>query len=300
VNELRRPIVLVVHNDDADPIGRLGDWLTAAGLDLYPVDGPDLPDTLDGFDALVVLGGAMGANDDATVSWLPHLKQLLRRAVTTELPTLAVCLGAQLLAVANGGTVVVSPDGPEIGPQLIAKRSAAATDPLFAAMPITPDVIQWHYDEISALPPGATHLANSPVCENQAFRLGRLAWGIQGHIETTPEVVRNWARADAEQLQDWDLDLVVSRSDAVHDDIAEVWTPFAEAFAAVVKDPAAFRPAREVQDPTAEPLDDVAALRAALAAEAGQSRVSPLGMPSMRPPWDSDDRAADEPGPPGD
>ena len=132
----------------------------------------------------------MGANDDDVAPWLPHERALLREAVSREIPTLGICLGGQLLAAANGGRVRASPEQAEIGAQLVAKRTAAATDPLFGPLPITPDVLQWHYDAITVLPAGAVHLASSPVCENQAFRLGRLAWGVQFHIETTPELVR--------------------------------------------------------------------------------------------------------------
>ncbi len=98
-------------------------------------------------------------------------------------------------------------------------------------------MIQWHVDAVTELPAGAVHLASSPGCENQAFRLGRLAWGIQFHIETTPATVRRWAAEDAAALAGYDLDAILARSDAAHDDIAEVWRPFAAAFARVVADP---------------------------------------------------------------
>jgi GMP synthase (glutamine-hydrolysing) len=228
-----------------------------------------------------MLGGPQSAND----ADLEPMRQLLRDAVAAELPTLTICLGAQLLAAANGGRVEPSPDGPEIGALLIAKRAAASTDPLFGSLPITPDVIQWHYDAITRLPPGAIHLASSPVCEHQAFRLGRLAWGVQFHIETTPEIVRAWAAKDARRLDGYDLDLILSRIDGAHDDIAEVWRPFAHAFADVVRDPAAVAPPRGLATSPAAPVTDPAAIRAALAAEADAARAS-LPMPSMRPPRD--------------
>jgi hypothetical protein len=184
-----------------------------------------------------------------------------------------------LLAGANGGTVRRRPDGPEIGAQLVAKRASAARDPLFAALPITPDVIQWHYDEVSMLPPGAVQLASSPACEHQAFRLGRVAWGIQFHIETTPDMVREWA-AKHTDLADWDLDAIVERAISVHDDLAEVWAGFAVAFADIVRDPESAKSAKPASDGAADP----AAVRAALAAEAAAARGAPLPMPGLRPP----------------
>jgi GMP synthase (glutamine-hydrolysing) len=280
-----QPRVLVVQNSDSDPPGRLAAWLIEAGLELVVVAGPDLPADLSGYAGLVVLGGDMGAWDDEPAPWLPHERALLRAAVSDEVPTLAVCLGAQLLAAANGGRVEPNPDGPEVGAQLIAKRSAASSDPLFGPLPITPDVIQWHYDAVTMLPPGAIHLASSPMCEHQAYRLGRLAWAVQFHIETTPELVREWAKLDADRLDGYDLDRTLSRSDAVHDDIAEVWAPFAHAFAGIVRDPAAVSPARTVPTSTAAPVTDPAAIRAALAAEAHTARTS-LPMPSWRPSGD--------------
>lgn len=276
------PRVLVVQNDPTDPIARLGDWLVEAGLELQVVDGTSLPSGLDGVAGLIALGGSMGAQDDSVAPWLPRVRELLRAAVRAELPTLGVCLGAQLLAVAHGGRVEANPEGPEIGAQLIAKRSAAATDLLFGPLPITPDVIQWHYDAITSLPAGAIQLASSPVCANQAFRLGRLAWGVQFHIETTPEIVRSWAEEDAEQLVGYDVDTMLRRSDAAHADLVEVWRPFAHAFADVVRDPGAVAAPRGIPSSTAAPITDPAAIRAALAAELTASRA-PLPMPGRRP-----------------
>jgi GMP synthase-like glutamine amidotransferase len=274
--------ILVVHNDVTDPVARLGDWLRAAGAELEivePFRGEPLPADLAGYDGLVVMGGFMSADDDVAAPWLPELRRLMSVAVATEVPTLGICLGGQLLALANGGQVGPNPDGPEIGAQLIAKRANAATDPLFGTMPITPDVIQWHYDAVTRLPVGAVLLANSPGCEVQAFRLGRLAWGTQFHIETTPELVREWAAAE---LADYDTDRLLARSDAAHEDIAEVWQPFAVAFARVVADPASVKAARPLRMSTAEPVTDPAEIRAALA-EQMQAARQPLPWPGAEP-----------------
>jgi GMP synthase (glutamine-hydrolysing) len=278
--------VLVVQPADDDPIGRLGEWLIDAGLELdvrNAESGDPVPADLDGHSGLIVLGGGMGAADDIAAPWLPAIRGLLRLAVDTDVATLGVCLGGQLLALACGGAVAANPNGPEYGAQLIAKRSAASTDPLFGALPITPDVIQWHVDAVTRLPSQAVLLASSPTCEVQAYRIGRLAWGTQFHIETTPEVVREWARTDAMALEGYDLESILRRVDAADDDLVEVWRPFATAFAAVVGDPDAVRAHRGPPVRTAEPITDPAEIRAALAAELSAARAPhPLPMPGTR------------------
>ncbi|MFD7657313.1 type 1 glutamine amidotransferase [Actinosynnema sp. NPDC059797] len=226
--------LLVLQPDRDDPPARLGEWLTAAGavLDVVEPYAEPLPATLDGYDGVVCLGGAMGALDDAEHPWLADVRRLLSEAVSRRLPLLAVCLGAQLLAAATGGQVRRAAQGPEVGVMLVAKRDAAGEDPLFADLPWTPDVLQFHSDEVSLLPPTAVLLASSPKCANQAFRVGERAYGVQFHIETTPEVVLKWAEghpaAAAGARSGW-LDPV--RLDAAHEDIREVWQPFCARFA---------------------------------------------------------------------
>lgn len=272
-----RPI-LVIENDLSDPVGRLGDWLREAGAELdvrsCPA-GEELPDSLDGHSGLVVMGGYQNAYDDDRSPWLPAVRALLAAAVQRELPTLGVCLGGQLLAIATGGAVERS-DSPEYGAQLVAKRQAAASDALFGELPITPDVLQWHVDAITRLPAAAVLLASSPACDVQAFRVGKRAWGLQFHIETTPQVVADWAAEDAAELADYDVDTILARSAAAHDDIAEVWQPFAARFAGVVADPSVAATPSQLRlagtAHTAQPITDPAQIRAALAAEMQAAR----------------------------
>ena len=236
------PTVLVVEHSPAEPAGRLGGWLADAGLLLdvrRPYQGDALP-TLRGYSALLVLGGSMGVHDDDAAPWLPETRDLLRDAVRDGVPVLGICLGAQLLVAALGGQVRTAPDGPEIGPGLVAKRDVAAEDRIFRRVPFTPDVLQWHYDMVAELPAGATGLATSTRYPHQAFRVGERAWGLQFHIETTPEIVRGWATEDAPRLAELGYDLPAAAArwdlDALHDDLAEAWEPFAGRFAEVVRE----------------------------------------------------------------
>src|SRR5699024_6954931 len=119
----------VLQPDPSDRPERMGDWLTDAGLEL-DVREPawdELPQDPTDFDGVVCLGGAMSAHDVTEHPWLLRVQRLLVEATSARVPTLAICLGAQLLAVAHGGRVTRA-DRPEVGPGLVSKRDAAWED----------------------------------------------------------------------------------------------------------------------------------------------------------------------------
>lgn len=229
------PRLLVIEPDEQDPIGPLGDWLTDAGAELDLRKPGDFPADTSGYQGLVCLGGHMGAYDDLDFPWLVAVRRLLAEATTRGLPTLAICLGAQLLAVATGGRVVPGPDGPEVGPLLVAKRDVGWNDPLFADLPFMPDVMQFHSDVIVQLPPNASLLAASTLYPNQAFRIGRAVYGLQFHIETTAELVESWA-ANSPDTAEFARpgELSHDRLVAAHADLEETWRPFAAQFVRLV------------------------------------------------------------------
>jgi GMP synthase-like glutamine amidotransferase len=237
--------ILVVQPSRIDPPGNLGEWLIEAGAQLDVILAPtsELPGDLDGYQALVVLGGEMGALDDEQHPWLPAVRALLSQAVTRSVPVLAICLGAQLLAEATGGRVRAARKGPDAGPSLVAKRDAAGDDPVFGAIPFTPDVLQFHTDEVASLPPGARLLAASPRAENQAFRVGSCAYGLQFHIETSTEIVLDWAQRSPELAQAARPgQLEPEHLDAFHRDLAETWQPVVERFVRIAALPPHERP----------------------------------------------------------
>jgi GMP synthase (glutamine-hydrolysing) len=181
--------VHVVQHTATEGLGRLADWLLAIGVDVHqthPYLGNRVPPSVEG-DALIVLGGPMGAYDDEVAPWLPSVRQLLKSAIDDGVPTLGICLGEQLLAVAAGGTVERA-KAPEIGLDEVVVTTG---DDLLTAgvMP----VVQWHYDVVTSLPDTATVLASSAAHPIQAFRVGEVAWGLQFHIEADAEMVRTWA-----------------------------------------------------------------------------------------------------------
>ncbi len=234
-----RPLrALVLEHSPSDPPGRLGAWLSDAGLALdvvRPWSGDPLPADLSAVDALVVLGGPQQAYDDTSAPWLRATKELLAGAVRERVPVLAVCLGAQLLAEATGGTVEPGEAGPELGARLVGKRDVAGADPLVWDTPMTWVVVQWHEDAVTELPPAATLLASSPRYPHQAFRVGDRAWGFQFHVEPTAETVRGWAHGSPHLPDPEVRDALVERTLAELPEVEDLWRPVAERFTAVVR-----------------------------------------------------------------
>ena len=226
--------LVVTHSADETP-GTLEEWLPAAGLELdvvAPWRGDALPERVTDHAALVVMGGPQQAYDDTSAPWLRATKDLLRAAVVDDVPVLAVCLGAQLLAEALGGRVEKGADGVEAGARLVVKRDAAWEDPLFRDVPLTPTVLQWHEDAIVALPPGAVLLAASTKYPNQAFKVGR-AYGLQFHVEPREETLRHWARDYPQAVLEAGLDpeALADRAVAELDEVEACWRPLVERFA---------------------------------------------------------------------
>jgi hypothetical protein len=93
------------------------------------------------------------------------------------------------------------------------------------------DVMHFHLDVIDRLPPGAELMVSSTKYPNQAFRINGCGYGLQFHIETTTEMVLDWARMApdaAAQARPGELD--PARLDEAHADIAEAWQPFVAKF----------------------------------------------------------------------
>jgi GMP synthase-like glutamine amidotransferase len=140
--------------------------------------------------AVIILGGPMSVDDEERFPFLRWEKRIIRAALDESVPILGVCLGAQLIAAVLGSRVY---DGPvrEIGWHPISTTPHGQVDSLLGYLPENATVFQWHSQGCD-LPPGAVCLAASTHYKTQAFRLGKLTYGLQFHLEVTPPMIERW------------------------------------------------------------------------------------------------------------
>ena len=167
----------------SDPVGVFGEVLTERGIAVDRVllyEGEPVPDWR-GYDFVIAMGAGASVWDEEEYPWIVDEKRAVREAVLAGVPYFGVCFGVQLLADVFGARSFRGPE-PEIGVNQVFLTPAARHDPVFRGFPADLEVCEWHSNHFS-LPPGAIRLARSPRYENQAIRYGRVAYGLQSHLE---------------------------------------------------------------------------------------------------------------------
>jgi len=225
--------ILAIEHEAQCPPAHVGTWLTEAGAEIEvcrPWAGDELP-ALTSYDGLVVLGGSMGADDDALHHWLAPLKQMVRDAVDTGVATLGICLGHQLLASALGGSVTPNPRGQQVGLYDVGWLPAAGDDALVGGFGQVRGV-QWNSDIVVGLPEGSVALAETPEGELQVARFAPRAWGIQLHPEVDVPILTSWAAGDRDDHLERGIDqeAVLREIEAAHDELDRAWRPLAVRF----------------------------------------------------------------------
>lgn len=227
----------VVQLDAAVPLDRFADHLDGVDVRLVRAYAGEDPGAADDLDGLVVLGGNMSAHDEHEPG-IPETRALLADAARAGVPTLGICLGAQLLAVATGGRVdVAAPPGREAGIVDVRWRPEATADPLVGGLAADAErtagrstpMPTMHADAVVDLPRNATWLAASRTYPYQAFRIGDAAWGLQFHPEASPALMDAWSVDDGDpaEVRAAIAEAVTAADDRVRVDGARIARTFA-------------------------------------------------------------------------
>ena len=167
-----------------------GDIVREAGHELVewelPTQGPP-PD--DGFDAVLVFGGRMNVGEENEHPWLHDEYDLLREWVESKTPLLTVCLGGQTLAHAIGGKVGRARRW-QAGFYEVALTDEGAGDPVIGVLPDRFEALLANAYEFE--PPASAVRLAATADQQQAFRIGERAWGVQFHPEARKEQVMAW------------------------------------------------------------------------------------------------------------
>ena len=197
--------LVVIQNISHEGPGLFADIAKERRMDIFNVKaylGEALPD-VDSSDIVLILGGPMGLNDlkSHKYPWLSLLVEYIKDCIDNQIPFLGVCLGAQLLAYAQGGGVekLVNPKtfspSPEVGWSYIFGLDICSKDTSLPRLEKPLRVLHWHGDRIK-LPSHSTLIAKSNFCDEQMFAINNRTYGLQFHPEITEDMFVDWISND--------------------------------------------------------------------------------------------------------
>ncbi len=193
---------VLIQNQLEVPAGRVVEVLEELkwGYEILLMEeGTGFPSSLEGLDCLVLLGGTMNVDDVAGYPYLEKLKHFTAGALEKGFPVLGLCLGAQVMSRALGGTVHRNRCG-EIGWHEVGLNGEGLGDKVLEGIGSPFEVFHWHEDTFD-LPGGAVLLASSAGCPNQVMRIGKKSYGLQFHPEVDEEIVLNWIERYRDEVE---------------------------------------------------------------------------------------------------
>jgi GMP synthase-like glutamine amidotransferase len=204
---MRNKRVLFIQHGDTDKPALLGEVLEGLGIPydvVHPYLDQSVPANLGDYSGLAIGGGAQGVYEQDQYPYLTQECQLVREAMAAERPVIGLCLGGQLMAAALGAEVRKS-GRKEIGFFEVTLDPLAQYDPVWSGMPQTFVTTHWHGD-VFDVPPGGMKMGSSAMTPNQLFRYGHSMYGMQFHLEMTPEVLEEMIVDSHDYLTDAGVD----------------------------------------------------------------------------------------------
>ena len=202
--------VQVIRHLCFEDLGTLADELQRLDLAFDYLDPPTDPVAgARDADVLIVMGGPISVNDGDRFAFLGDAIAAIRHRIANRLPTLGICLGAQLIARAMEAAVVPM-TAPEVGWQSLTLTRQGEASPL---RHLSTPVLHWH-GETFDVPPGGQALASTPACPNQAFGVGDHTLALQFHIEVSAGRLEHWLVGHIHELDHCGIDVQELRDDA--------------------------------------------------------------------------------------
>lgn len=159
-----------------------------------------LPETIDGIDFLIVMGGPQSPDEDReNFPYYDPKAELafMKEAIAADIYIVGVCLGGQLLSVAYGAKYEHSPER-EIGVYPVTLTMQGLTDPHVSLFGKNIETGHWHGD-MPGLTDEAVVLATSQGCPRQIIRFSPKHYAFQAHLEFDPDAVELLIVADGEE-----------------------------------------------------------------------------------------------------
>lgn len=186
-----KKLVAIRHVDFED----LGSWESFLSKDfkIEYIDAVDPAISLlknENIDLLVILGGPIGVYQDKEYPFIKTEIALLEDRVKSDLPTLGICLGSQLIARALGAKVYPN-HTKEIGWQHLSMTEKGKNSCVQYLDHKYTSMFHWHGDTFD-LPLGTELLASTNICKNQIFSFGKNGLAFQCHPEISAKHLEKW------------------------------------------------------------------------------------------------------------
>ena len=192
-------VIIRHHHGDLDDVASV--HLATRGFTIdhrYPFEqhGPDygLDDACAGGDlsGAIIMGGAQNVTELDKLPYLQREVDWVKACIVADIPLIGICLGAQLVAHALGGTVSRHSEGLcEFGYEPVYPASKESNSWL-----VEPRyMVQAHFQGFT-LPPGCTGIATGARFPHQAFHFRERVFGFQFHPEVSHSMFSEWQNAE--------------------------------------------------------------------------------------------------------